>query len=122
MAGSMHMRVKLNRLTKVAGPQKQQVTIRQVKSAGESGLTALQARQRIDLRGKRVDAALAEVIRLVDDAMATNLPRVEIVHGKGTGALRGAIHEYLEKNPDVARYEDAPWEEGGPGVTYAFLK
>ncbi len=122
MAGSMHMRVKLNRLTKVAGPQQQKVTIRQVKSAGDSGLTALQARQRIDLRGQRVDGALAEVMRLIDDAMATNLSRVEIVHGKGTGALRGAIHEYLEKNPDVARYEDAPWEEGGPGVTYAFLK
>ncbi len=122
MAGSMHMRVKLERLTKVGGPQKQKVTVRQVKSAGESGLTALQARQRIDLRGKRVDDALAEVMRLVDDAMATNLQRVEIVHGKGTGALRGAIHEYLEKNPDVSRYEDAPWEEGGPGVTYAFLK
>lgn len=122
MAGSMHMRVKLNRLTKVSGPRKQKVTVRQVKSADSSGLSALQARQRIDLRGQRVEGALAEVVRLIDDAITTNLDRVEIVHGKGTGALRGAIHEYLEQSPDIAKYEDAPWEEGGPGVTYAFLK
>ncbi len=122
MAGSMHMHVKLNRLTKVAGPRKQKVIVRQVKAENDQGLSALQARQRIDLRGQRVDGALSEVVRLIDDAMATNLDRVEIVHGKGTGALRQAIHDYLEKSPDIAKYEDAPWEEGGPGVTYAYLK
>ena len=121
MAGSMHMRVKVDRLTKVSGPSRQQVTVSHVKPAGGSNLSALAAKQRIDLRGKRVDEALAEVTRLVDDALTTNLSRVEIVHGKGTGALRQAIQEYLESNPDVKRYEDAPWEEGGPGVTYAYF-
>ncbi len=122
MAGSMHMRVKLNRLTKVAGPLKQKVVVRQVKSANSQGLSVLQARQRIDLRGQRVEGALSEVVRLIDDAITTNLNRVEIVHGKGTGALRNAIHEFLQSSPDVERFEDAPWEEGGPGVTYAFLR
>ncbi|MEM8488742.1 MAG: endonuclease MutS2 [Bacteroidota bacterium] len=122
MAGSMHMRVKVSRLTKVGGPKKQQVTVRQVQAANSGGLSALQARQRIDLRGKRVEAALSEVMKLIDDAIATNLSRVEIVHGKGTGALRHAIHDYLNSSQDVERFEDAPWEEGGPGVTYAFLK
>ena len=122
MAGSMHMRVKVDRLTKVAGPRKQKVTVKQVKSGGQSGLTALQARQRIDIRGKRVDEALGEIPRFIDDAITTNLNRVEIVHGKGTGALRSAVHEYLDTTPDVAHYEDAPYNEGGPGVTYVFLK
>ncbi len=122
MAGSMHMRVKVSRLTKVGGPKKQKVTVRQVQAANSGGLSALQARQRIDLRGKRVEGALSEVMKLIDDAIATNLSRVEIVHGKGTGALRHAIHDYLNSSQDVERFEDAPWEEGGPGVTYAFLK
>ena len=122
MAGSMHMRVKLNRLTKVAGRQKQKVTVKQIKAANDTGLNVLQARQRIDLRGQRVEGALSEVVRLIDDAITTNLSRVEIVHGKGTGALRHAIHDFLQSSPDVATFEDAPWEEGGPGVTYAFLK
>lgn len=122
MAGSMHMRVKTSRLTKVGGPQKQKVTVRQVQAANTGGLSALQARQRIDLRGKRVEGALSEVMKLIDDAIATNLSRVEIVHGKGTGALRHAIHDYLNSSLDVERFEDAPWEEGGPGVTYAYLK
>ena len=122
MAGSMHMRVKVDRLTKVAGPKKQKVIVKQVHSNGQSGLTALKARQRIDIRGKRVDEALSEIPKFLDDAIATNLNRVEIVHGKGTGALRNAVHEYLNGTPEVATYEDAPYNEGGPGVTYVFFK
>ena len=122
MAGSMHMRVKVDRLTKVAGPRKQKVIVKQVQSTGQSGLTALKARQRIDIRGKRVDEALSEIPRFIDDAIATNLNRVEIVHGKGTGALRSAVHEYLDGTPEISHFEDAPYNEGGPGVTYAFLK
>ena len=121
MAGSMHMRVKVDRLTKVAGPRKQKVVVRQVKADAGHGITAMKARQRIDLRGKRVDEALSELPRFIDDAIATNLNRVEIVHGKGTGALRSAVQEYLDRTPEVAHYEDAPYNEGGPGVTYAFL-
>lgn len=121
MAGSMHMRVKTNRLTKVAGPKRQQVTIRQVQSSpGDLGI--LKAQPRIDLRGKRVDEALAAVTRFVDEAIAANLNRAEIVHGKGTGALRLAIHELLNNSPEISRLEEAPWDEGGPGVTYVYLK
>src|SRR5690606_13724097 len=91
---SMKMRVKLGRLRKVGGPRRQQVTVRQFAASGPD-LSALTARSRVDLRGQRVDEALAEVTRLIDDALQANLDRVEILHGKGTGALRQAIHEYL---------------------------
>jgi DNA mismatch repair protein MutS2 len=42
---------------------------------------------------------------------------VEILHGKGTGALRSAIHEYLAGRDDVSGFEEAPVEQGGAGVT-----
>jgi DNA mismatch repair protein MutS2 len=118
MAGSMHMRVKTDRLTKVAGPRRQQVTIRQVQTDDAGDLGSLKARPRTDLRGQRVDEALANVTRFIDEAMAANLDRVEVVHGKGTGALRQAIHEYLEKSPDVDRFEEAPY---APGISVIVL-
>src|SRR5690606_11884619 len=101
---------------------RQKVSIRRVQPATGSNLSVLTARSSIDLRGKRVDEALAEVAHLLDDAVAHNLQRVEILHGKGTGALRQSIHEYLSSHPDVASFEDAPWEQGGPGVTIVNLK
>ncbi|MGI9174423.1 MAG: Smr/MutS family protein [Rhodothermales bacterium] len=64
---------------------------------------------------------LPVVERFVDDAVAANLDRVEILHGKGTGALRQAVRERLADLPSVADFEDAPWDEGGPGVTYVTL-
>jgi DNA mismatch repair protein MutS2 len=114
--GSARMRVKLDRLARVGGARAQQVTIRRA-SAGSGAWTPTEARTRIDLRGRRVDEALAEVVRLIDEAVAAGLPSVEILHGKGTGALRSAIHEYLAGRDDVSGFEEAPVEQGGAGVT-----
>ncbi len=119
--GSMRMRARLDRLQKVGGPRKQQVTVRQVQH-GAADLSSLRAQHSLDLRGRRVEEALQEVMRLLDEAIAANLAEVEILHGKGTGALRTAIHEYLAGRRDVAGYEDAPWNQGGPGVTHVTLK
>ncbi|MFQ5572398.1 MAG: endonuclease MutS2, partial [Rhodothermales bacterium] len=119
--GAMRMRVKRDRLTKVGGARKQQVTVRQVRQ-DPSDLVAVRARTRVDLRGYRVDEALPEVVRLIDEAVATNLHRVEILHGKGSGALRQAIHEYLASSPAVAHFDEAPWNQGGAGVTCVTLR
>lgn len=120
-AGPLHMRVKLSRLTKVGGQRKQQVTIRQTASHA-SDLAVLHARTELDVRGQRVDEALGAVERLLDQALGANLDRVEILHGKGTGALRQAIHDYLGASPDVADFEDAAWNQGGAGVTVVKLR
>jgi DNA mismatch repair protein MutS2 len=117
-AGAMRLRVRLDRLTKVGGPRRQQVVVRQPATVD---LSALQAQHRVDLRGQRVEEALHLVQRMLDQALAANLDRVELLHGKGTGALRQAIHDYLATRSDVAGFEDAPWDEGGPGVTYVTL-
>lgn len=119
--GSMHTRAKLNRLTKVGGPRQQQVTFRQVSSGPQPALSALTAQTSIDLRGQRVDEAVNAVMRFVDVAIGANMNRVELLHGKGTGALRQAIHDYLATREDIAHFEEAPWDQGGAGVTVVTL-
>ena len=111
--GSMHMRVALDRLTKVNGPEPTPET----RTGGNAEMTALEARPSIDLRGKRVEEARRRVQHFLDDAVAAGLETVEILHGKGTGALRSAIHELLGRRPDIADFRTAPLEEGGAGVT-----
>jgi DNA mismatch repair protein MutS2 len=76
---------------------------------------------RLDLRGLRVDEALARVERALDDAATGGAARVAIIHGLGTGALRGAVREHLARSPYVIRAEDAESGEGGDGVTIAVL-
>ena len=74
------------------------------------------------MRGQRVEEAIPVVMRLVDGAAMAGLDLVEVLHGTGTGALRAAIREYLETRKEVRRFGDAPWEEGGPGVTIVALR
>jgi DNA mismatch repair protein MutS2 len=119
--GSMHMRVDLDRLTKVGGPREQQVTVSQTQGGGSSDIAALRASNRIDVRGERVEDALMAVQQFVDQAIAANLDQIEILHGKGTGALRQAIQEELAQRPDVAGFGDAEWDAGGSGVTIVEL-
>ena len=118
---SMRIRVSRDRLTKVGGPRKQKVTVRQFELAGETNVSSLGIQSTVDLRGQRVDEALQAVTRLIDEALAANLSSVEILHGKGTGALREAIHVYLAGRRDVKHFEDAPWNQGGAGVTIVTL-
>ena len=68
-----------------------------------------------------MEDALAETERLVDEGLAAGLPSVEILHGKGTGALRQAIHNQLARRRDVAGFEAAEWDQGGDGVTIVRL-
>ena len=93
--GSLTSRVKLGRLTKVGGPLPQRIEVRARPSGASDAPAITQVRTRIDVRGARVDEVVPEVQRLVDDGVAASLPSVEILHGKGTGALRQAIHAHL---------------------------
>ncbi len=74
-----------------------------------------------DLRGMRVDEALAALEKALDDAARCGSERLEIVHGIGTGALQSAVREHLRRLPFVARFEPGAIEAGGEGVTIAFL-
>lgn len=72
---------------------------------------------KLDLRGERYDAAQHKVDKYLDDAFLAGLNEVEIVHGKGTGALRQAVEEILENNSHVKDYRLGRQKEGGMGVT-----
>jgi DNA mismatch repair protein MutS2 len=71
----------------------------------------------IMLRMQRVEEALANLERYLDEAYAAGLEQVRVIHGKGTGVLRQAVREYLRTHPLVASYRNAEPTEGGDGVT-----
>jgi len=77
---------------------------------------------KIDLHGARVEDALQVLDKYLDDAVLANFPFVYILHGRGTGALRQAIHNYLRNHPSVLRFRTGEATEGGQGVTIVYLK
>ncbi len=93
---------------------------RAVERAGWSQLGAAKAQAispELHLIGLRVDEALALLDKYLDDASLAGLQRVRIVHGKGTGSLRRAIHEVLAKQATVQHFALADAQAGGSGVT-----
>ena len=76
----------------------------------------------INLLGKTVDEAIAELDKYLDDAVLAHLSSVRIVHGKGTGALRAGVHNFLRRQKHVASYRLGAFGEGDAGVTIAELK
>lgn len=77
---------------------------------------------RIDLRGQRADEALSALTQFLDASLLRGATGVEIVHGRGTGALRKEIHAYLRTAPGVASYALANEDRGGDGMTEVALK
>lgn len=75
----------------------------------------------IDLRGGRVEESLTRLDRYLDQAMRAGLPEARIIHGKGTGALRRAVRDFLANHPLVRDYGGADYREGGEGVTVAVI-
>ena len=76
----------------------------------------------LNLHGMFVKEALDITIKYLDDAVLAGLPSVRILHGKGTGALRKAVHEELRENTLVSKYQFAPFDQGGEGVTVVTFK
>lgn len=76
----------------------------------------------INLLGKTVDEAIAELDKYLDDAYLAHMPSVRIVHGKGTGALRNGVHQYLRRHKYVASYQLAEIGQGDSGVTIVTFK
>ena len=75
----------------------------------------------LDLRGQRVDAALDQVENLLNQAALSGVPEIRIIHGRGTGALRRAVREYLQGHPLIATAGPSA-DAGGDGVTVVELK
>lgn len=76
----------------------------------------------VNLIGKTVDEAMPELEKYLDDAYLAHLPQVTVIHGRGTGALKNAVHQKLRKMSNVKNYRLGEFGEGGYGVTIVEFK
>ena len=76
----------------------------------------------LDIRGMMGDEGVMEVERFIDSSQLAGLSQIVIIHGKGTGALRAAVHQALKTNPSVKSYRLGAYGEGEAGVTVVELK
>ncbi|MCH1627323.1 endonuclease MutS2 [Ferdinandcohnia quinoae] len=115
--GIMKMKVKESDLEYISRPK--QVETRPLATVrGKDFHVSLE----LDLRGERYENALARVEKYIDDALLAGYPRVSIIHGKGTGALRQGVKEYLKNHRSVKSSRFGEAGEGGTGVTVVELK
>jgi DNA mismatch repair protein MutS2 len=123
--GLMKMTVELQEIESLDGKKVEIITKPsppppQSPSVAKSPPPLIQTSQNtVDIRGSRVAESEADLEKAI--ALATNYGLLWIIHGKGTGKLRQGVHEFLERHPQVSRYELAPQKEGGTGVTIAYL-
>lgn len=103
-------------------PSYLQKTARQTSKGKMKMGKSLTVSPEINLLGKTVDEAIAELDKYLDDASLAHLSSVRIVHGKGTGALRAGIHKYLKRQKHVKSFRLGAFGEGDAGVTIAELK
>ncbi len=115
LIGNAKLKVKLVTLQKVKGRESPAI------SGSSSVLYSPEGKSEIDLRGLLGDEAITQTERFLDDAVVAGLHRVDIIHGKGTGALRKRIGEFLKRYPHVKAYRLGEWNEGGSGVTVVDL-
>lgn len=116
--GSFKLRQPLDNVRKIkppTGPARKQAQV-----------SAPAPRRRVDmelnLRGQRAAGVEKELDDYLNDAYLANIPWVRIIHGKGTGALREVVRQFLSGHPIVVRFETPPHNEGGDGVTIAYLR
>ncbi|MBN1651707.1 MAG: Smr/MutS family protein [Bacteroidales bacterium] len=121
---TMQLFIELNRLEKVSKTQERKLsrTQKSTSSVAENiSEKAIEFNPNIDVRGMRADEALIHIQRFLDDAILLGVHQIHILHGKGTGALRQVIQEYLRANRDVSGFYDEHIERGGHGITIVEL-
>jgi DNA mismatch repair protein MutS2 len=75
------------------------------------------APEQIEVRGQTLDEALPAIEKFLDDGFRAGVPRLRVVHGKGTGKMRNAVRQMLAKHPLVKGFDYAEPRDGGEGVT-----
>jgi DNA mismatch repair protein MutS2 len=79
-------------------------------------------RRDLDIRGMTGEEALPLLDKFIDDGVLAGLTRLDVIHGKGTGALRKKVTEFLASHPRVKAFRPGEWNEGGMGATVVELK
>lgn len=103
--------------TPVLGNKKKSTGAGKIKMAKSASVST-----EINLIGKTTDEAIALLDKYLDDAYIAHMPSVRIVHGKGTGALRNAVHNHLKRLKYIKSYRLGEFGEGDAGVTIAEFK
>ncbi|TGA99401.1 endonuclease MutS2 [Sporolactobacillus shoreae] len=114
-AGILKMNVAEGDLKRV----KEEKKVRPVVNVRTSGTTV---KPELDLRGERYEDAMLKVEKYLDEALLAGFPRVSIIHGKGTGALRKGVSQLIERHPRVKSSRLGSQGEGGSGVTVVDFK
>jgi DNA mismatch repair protein MutS2 len=126
LVGGLRLRERIANL-RPAAPTEQPKQSRAEKLQKQASVSQLrpenaEATAELNLIGKTTADADYELDRFIDEAYMAQLPRVRIIHGFGTGALKNFVHHFLKNNDLIERFEFAPPEQGGNGATIAMLK
>lgn len=116
-AGMMKLTVKIDDLELANGTQP-----KALKQRSSVNLAVKSIRMEIDLRGHTIDEALIELDKYLDDAFLSGLNEIAVIHGKGTGALRQGIRDFLRHHPHAEAFREGKYGEGDQGVTVVSLK
>ena len=120
-AGILRITAKQDEVRVVEGETQSQKAAKQYIRRTEHKLRSLGAKAEVDLRGMTTDEAELTLAQFLDRAMVSNLTQVTVIHGKGTGAVRKAVHAYLKRCKGVASFRLGRYGEGEDGVTIVEL-
>ncbi|MCH5195119.1 MAG: endonuclease MutS2 [Oscillospiraceae bacterium] len=119
--GSMKVKTNANNLRLIEKKPVQTQPAGKVKKVASSNMTR-RGGMELDIRGRMGDEGVIEVERFIAGALMSGLSQIVIIHGKGTGALRAAVHTALRRNPAVKSFRLGEYGEGEAGVTVVELK
>ncbi|MCP4713808.1 MAG: endonuclease MutS2 [Deltaproteobacteria bacterium] len=120
--GTMRIKASYHDLTNAQAAQRRTPQKREPAQAAPAASRQPAASKRLNVIGMRVDDALPVIDKALDRALMQGTETIEIIHGRGTGKLRQAIHEFLAEHHLVTSYDTAAADEGGSGVTLATIK
>ncbi|MFP4200849.1 MAG: endonuclease MutS2, partial [Clostridia bacterium] len=117
--GVVRMRLPLSDLEPTEAPEEQENRMRLGEIARMKGETLS---ERLNIRQHTVEEALPRLAKYLDDVLLAGGNHATILHGRGTGTLRDAVRDYLEKHPQVESWRPGHGSEGGDGITVALLR
>lgn len=120
-SGIIKTRVKLSDIMLFDKPKKKQKPV-QHNVYRTSSRADSDVKTELDMRGQTVDEALSALGLFIDKCLLNSIEEVRLIHGKGTGALRSAVTDYLRHHPNIAEFRLGRYGEGENGVTIAKLK
>lgn len=118
-AGIMKIKMHISQLRQV---DEQKDIVSSIESSRFTGIKTGSIRPEIDVRGDNIDEATVKLDKYIDEAVIAGLHEVSIIHGKGTGALRKGIHDFLRSHAHVQTFRLGKYGEGETGVTVVQLK